>query len=108
MMIEPARNKSHCTTVMLCNVLCSWQLLATFFLSVANGQLHSDTPARYVRLPPLREQAAILDSWRDERIANIPVLLKKYGVSAWLVRPLCADITSVEPLNLSHCLFLLR
>ncbi|KAI0750997.1 hypothetical protein C8Q80DRAFT_544774 [Daedaleopsis nitida] len=69
---------------MLSHFLCL-QLFAAFFLSVANGQLHPDTPARYVRLPSLRQQAAILDSWRDERTANIPALLKKYGVSAWLM-----------------------
>lgn len=41
---------------------------------------------QYVTLPSLREQLAITDKWRSERIANIPSILKKYGVDAWLVR----------------------
>ncbi|KAI1343546.1 hypothetical protein F5Y15DRAFT_236087 [Xylariaceae sp. FL0016] len=36
-------------------------------------------------LPPLREQAELIDSWTDERIALIPGLLHKYGVDAWLM-----------------------
>jgi hypothetical protein len=39
----------------------------------------------YQCLPPLREQAAIQDAWRDQRISNIPHILQKYGVDAWLV-----------------------
>jgi hypothetical protein len=41
----------------------------------------------YRRLPLLQEQAAIQDAWRDERLANIPNILQKYGVDAWLVCP---------------------
>jgi hypothetical protein len=37
-------------------------------------------------LPPLREQAVIIDAWTDERKALIPGILSKYGVDAWLVR----------------------
>ena len=50
-----------------------------------NGQLHPDTPARYSVFTSLREQARILDQWRDERVARIPDLLKRYGVDVWLV-----------------------
>ena len=39
----------------------------------------------YQRLPPLREQAAIQDAWRDQRVSTIPHILQKYGVDAWLV-----------------------
>ena len=54
-------------------------------LCLVCAQLHPTTPARYQRLPSLREQAAILDGWRDERVANIPALLTKYRIDAWLV-----------------------
>ncbi|CAF9920327.1 MAG: hypothetical protein GOMPHAMPRED_002056 [Gomphillus americanus] len=40
---------------------------------------------KYHGLPSLREQAAIQDSWRDERLANIPQLLRKHGVDSWLM-----------------------
>ncbi|KAI1177853.1 putative lipoprotein [Nemania sp. FL0916] len=36
-------------------------------------------------LPPLREQADIVDSWTEDRKALIPGLLRKYGVDAWLM-----------------------
>ncbi|KAI0192766.1 putative lipoprotein [Astrocystis sublimbata] len=36
-------------------------------------------------LPPLQEQAALVNSWTDERKALIPDLLRKYGVDAWLM-----------------------
>ncbi|KAJ3556725.1 hypothetical protein NM688_g1864 [Phlebia brevispora] len=49
------------------------------------AQLHPEAPAPYYTLPSLREQAEILDRWRDERVARIPDILKKYGVDAWLM-----------------------
>ncbi len=52
---------------------------------VVNGQLQPALPAEYKRLPSLREQAAIQDQWRAERMSRVPALLKKYGVDAWLV-----------------------
>lgn len=61
--------------------------LALAILGPARGQLHPAEPARYHRLPPLREQARILDAWRDERVARVPALMRKYNVDAWLVRP---------------------
>ena len=49
------------------------------------GQLHPTKPAQYQQLPKLRERARIQDEWRDERIAGIPSLLRKYDIDAWLV-----------------------
>lgn len=43
------------------------------------------TPARYLPLPKLREQAVIQDGWRDERLALAPELLKRHGVDAWVM-----------------------
>ncbi|KAI5861009.1 hypothetical protein GGS23DRAFT_204646 [Durotheca rogersii] len=37
------------------------------------------------RLPPLREQAVLVDGWTEERKALIPGLLRKYRVDAWLI-----------------------
>ena len=59
-------------------------LFSTLWSGVV-AQLHPDVPARYRTLPTLREQATILDGWRDERVVRIPSLLKKHGVDAWLV-----------------------
>ncbi len=42
-------------------------------------------PYRYHPLPPLREQARIQDAWTAERRSNIPSLMRKHGVDAWLV-----------------------
>jgi hypothetical protein len=50
-----------------------------------NGK-HSEYPARYQEIPSLRDQAKIEQSWRDQRIASIPDLLRKYQADAWLVR----------------------
>ncbi len=59
--------------------------LTVTFLGRTGGQLHPREPAQYRTLPALREQAVILDRWRDERVARIPELLKKHKVDAWLV-----------------------
>ncbi|RDX53896.1 hypothetical protein OH76DRAFT_1161995 [Lentinus brumalis] len=62
--------------------------VAAWFLLLCGAvyaQLQPTTPARYRRLPSLREQAAILDSWRDERLATVPALLTKYRIDAWLI-----------------------
>ncbi|KAF9006509.1 hypothetical protein BDQ17DRAFT_1389321 [Cyathus striatus] len=48
-------------------------------------QLHPKFPARYQRLPSLRERARIQDGWMAERISRIPLLLEKHGVDAWLL-----------------------
>lgn len=46
----------------------------------------SKTPQVHT-LPPLREQADIVNAWTETRKALIPGILRKYGVDAWLVRP---------------------
>lgn len=56
-----------------------------YILPLIVGQLHPTEPATYRSLPSLREQAKILDEWKDARIGNIPNLLDKYGVDGWLV-----------------------
>ena len=50
------------------------------------GSQAADKSPQYQFLPPLREQAEIVDAWTEERKALIPGLLRKYGVDAWLVR----------------------
>lgn len=52
---------------------------------VTNAQFHPTEPARYQRLPPLREQAALVESWRQERLDALPALMQEHGVDAWLV-----------------------
>ena len=69
-------------------------------LCLVCAQLHPTTPARYQRLPSLREQAASLDGWRDERVANIPALLTKYRIDAWLVSAPCSDILLILRIQL--------
>ncbi|KAH8648575.1 putative lipoprotein [Xylariales sp. PMI_506] len=52
------------------------------------GALGTTTAAKspvYQTLPPLREQADIVDAWTAERKTLIPGILEKYGVDAWLV-----------------------
>ncbi|KAI0346880.1 hypothetical protein BDW22DRAFT_466688 [Trametopsis cervina] len=58
---------------------------ATLGTISAEAQLHPSNPAQYRRLPSLREQAPILDGWRDERVLRIPTLLQKYGADVWLM-----------------------
>ncbi|KAI0375855.1 hypothetical protein BV20DRAFT_19538 [Pilatotrama ljubarskyi] len=60
-------------------------VLAVLFLNFTSAQLHPSHPASYRRLPSLREQAAIQDGWRNERLAGIPALLSKYRIHAWLI-----------------------
>lgn len=40
---------------------------------------------QFQTLPPLREQAKIVDAWTETRKALIPGILRKYNVDAWLV-----------------------
>ena len=40
---------------------------------------------QYHHLPPLREQAILQNAWRKGRIENIPNILRKHGVDAWLM-----------------------
>ena len=63
--------------------------LATLSLTLSGvvAQYHPTRRAEYRSLPSLREQAKLLDEWRDQRLARVPSLLEKYGVDAWLVSP---------------------
>jgi hypothetical protein len=63
--------------------LCGVVLL---YALAANAQLHPTEPARYQRLPPLREQAALLERWRQKRLDALPALMQEHGVDVWLVR----------------------
>lgn len=60
-------------------------LTFTLWFGVAAAQLHPDEPAKYQKLPSLREAARIQDTWKNQRISQIPSLLKKYGLDAWLM-----------------------
>lgn len=42
-------------------------------------------PYKYHRLPSLRQQAVLQDSWTSERHARIPALMRRLGVDAWLL-----------------------
>ncbi|KAI1327039.1 putative lipoprotein [Xylariaceae sp. FL0255] len=50
-----------------------------------SAQSSLETPPQIHTLPPLREQADLINSWTEERKALIPGLLRKYGVDAWLM-----------------------
>ncbi|KAG5342316.1 hypothetical protein J132_06170 [Termitomyces sp. J132] len=60
-------------------------VFVSLWFSLAAGQLHPNKPAEYQRLPSLREAAYIQDAWKNERVARIPSLLKKYDIDAWLM-----------------------
>lgn len=62
-------------------------LLSLPALAVPTGPLaqQPSTPARYLKLPKLRQQAKLQDAWRDERFTMAPVLLAKHGVDAWIM-----------------------
>lgn len=80
--ITGSRNTSSSSSTMsLAEVLILVFALIPFSLS----QLHPNEPAQYRALPSLREQAIILDGWRDVRLARLPQLLQKYEMDAWLV-----------------------
>ncbi|KAL1946504.1 hypothetical protein VTO73DRAFT_14608 [Trametes versicolor] len=70
---------------MVDNTVLLWTLLTTLSVHVTSAQLHPTSPATYRRLPSLREQAAIQDAWRDDRLVGIPALLNKYSIPAWLI-----------------------
>jgi hypothetical protein len=53
-------------------------------LSICVAERDTSRP-EYKALPPLREQARLQGAWTKERKSNIPQLLQKYGVGAWLV-----------------------
>jgi hypothetical protein len=50
------------------------------------GTLAARTKAPQIHtLPPLREQAELVDGWTKERKALIPDILRKYDIDAWLI-----------------------
>jgi hypothetical protein len=78
------------------------QLLLLHTVAVQIVSSKSSKP-EYITLPTLREQAAIQDAWTEQRISNIPNILKKYGVDAWLVRCLSVNAARYRsPVQLSR------
>lgn len=64
------------------------KLIAAASLALGNTADASANAARKAQiqtLPPLREQARIVDAWTEERKALIPGILQKYNVDAWIV-----------------------
>jgi hypothetical protein len=60
--------------------------LSTFQLFVSSFAIHHHVAnPTYHSLPSLRDQAIIQDGWLSQRLLNIPSILKKYNVDAWLV-----------------------
>ena len=49
---------------------------------------------QYITLPSLREQAALQDSWTKDRLENVPHLLQKYEVDAWLVGSFLPEVSA--------------
>ena len=47
--------------------------------------LASSSSPQYHLLPSLKDQASLINSWRSLRIANIPAILEKHRVDAWLL-----------------------
>lgn len=60
----------------------------------------SKTPQVHT-LPPLREQADIVNAWTEARKALIPGILRKYDVDAWLVRPRSGSLPCRVPLAMA-------
>jgi hypothetical protein len=54
--------------------------------AVVRASTNPDKTPQLQTLPPLREQAQMVDAWTDERKALIPGILEKYGIDAWLVQ----------------------
>ncbi|TLS21823.1 uncharacterized protein PpBr36_09241 [Pyricularia pennisetigena] len=59
--------------------------LTLLLASTAAAATTAQKQPTYQPLPPLRDQAALVDAWTAERRALIPGLLAKHGVDAWLV-----------------------
>ncbi|KAI1422742.1 xaa-Pro aminopeptidase family enzyme [Xylaria sp. FL1777] len=60
-------------------------LAAAYWVSETIAAGISEKTPQVQTLPPLQEQADIVNSWTEERKALIPGLLRKYGVDAWLM-----------------------
>ncbi|TVY89696.1 hypothetical protein LAWI1_G004574 [Lachnellula willkommii] len=61
------------------------KLSVPLLVSLAVSCVQAVRVPQYQQLPPLREQAAIQDAWTAERLSNVPQLLRKYEVDAWLM-----------------------
>lgn len=65
--------------------------LASVFLTaipVVIASADASKSPQFQTLPPLREQAKIVDAWTETRKSLIPGILRKYNVDAWLVSTL--------------------
>lgn len=87
--LEDKRKKMYFLTLLSSTIisLLSNTLFCALQVVPANAQLHPRESAQYQALPALREQADILNAWREERLTGIPTLLQKYNIDAWLVGP---------------------
>lgn len=70
-------------------------VLCVGLLSGANASADASKTPQYQTLPPLREQAKIVDAWTQERKTLIPEILRRYNVDAWLVRLIQLCLLSV-------------
>lgn len=52
---------------------------------LASTRAFASLTPQYRSLPSLREQTAIQDAWRTERLSRVPDILRKHGVDAWLM-----------------------
>lgn len=52
---------------------------------VTSSSITKSPQPEYQKLPPLKEQAALQNAWTQGRISNIPSILQKYGLDAWLM-----------------------
>ncbi|KAJ4422913.1 hypothetical protein N0V82_002440 [Gnomoniopsis sp. IMI 355080] len=60
-------------------------LTLTVSAPVAGASADASKSPQFQTLPPLREQADIVDGWTKKRKALIPGILRKYNVDAWLI-----------------------
>lgn len=79
-------------------VLAAASLMLTVSIPMAGASADAYKSPQFQTLPPLREQAQIVDDWTKKRKALVPGILRKYGVDAWLV---C--LTLGEPPKPSPC-----
>ncbi|KAI0171300.1 hypothetical protein BJ166DRAFT_479202 [Pestalotiopsis sp. NC0098] len=60
-------------------------VLASLLSDVTFAAARSSKSPQIHTLPPLREQAEIVDGWTADRRALVPDMLRKYDVDAWLI-----------------------
>ncbi|KAI1750535.1 xaa-Pro aminopeptidase family enzyme [Xylaria castorea] len=60
-------------------------LVTVFAAAYCVGETAAKKTPQVQTLPPLQEQADLVNSWTEERKALIPGLLRKYDVDAWLM-----------------------